>query len=209
VNPRELVLSSGELEVYGTPDTLMPDLLYIQFSGRGQKLVKKGYCFQLTVDGKSLGQGSEEGDFLYIGDTSSLPGEMRCGDYLKQLCILLNLPVSTLRTLELAYIQPGDLKSKINRLADYKQGELLLLPLRLTQRRCCLVKDAGKGMPIEFIIDLKDRLEKLAGTGSLVLYITSEDGLPHPRSIKDKPVLLIPVQDWKSKVDYFKKQLAR
>jgi hypothetical protein len=91
-------------------------------------------------------------------------------------------------------------------LADYQQGELSILPLRLTQRRCCLVKDAGKGMPIEFVIQLKDRLEELAETGAAVLYLSSEDGLPQPRSLNDKPVLLIRMPDWKDKVDYLKKK---
>jgi hypothetical protein len=68
------------------------------------------------------------------------------------------------------------------------------------------VYDTGKGMPVEYIILFKDQLEELAGSGSSVLYITTEEGLPKPRSIYDQPVLLIKSPDWKNKVKYLKQQ---
>jgi hypothetical protein len=106
------------------------------------------------------------------------------------------------------YIEDKDLKLKINQLQDYKKGELMLLPLRYIDRSTYLVKDTGKDMPIEYVITLKETMEELAGRGASVLYVTTEDGLPNPRSIKDQPLLLLPTPYWKNKIEYLKTTMS-
>ncbi|UCH94952.1 MAG: hypothetical protein JSV88_32515 [Candidatus Aminicenantes bacterium] len=208
VNPNKLKISKGNLTVYSTPDSLMPNLLYILFSGKGGQLFKKGFGFKLEIDGKALAVRINDLDFLYVCDTASLPGEMRSVDLIYLLCSLLKVPIPKIAPPVFSYIDAGVLKRKIRDLADYQQGELLLLPLLFSQRSIYLVKDTAKGMPLEYIIRLKDRMEELAGSGASVLYLTTEDGLPNPRSIKDKPVLLIQSREWIDKIDYLKKQMS-
>lgn len=103
----------------------------------------------------------------YAVDADSLPGKMRCKDFILLLCSLIKVSFSDIKSLGLVFIGAVDLNRKIKVLEDYQKGELLLLALRFVQRRIYLVNDTGKGMPIEYITLLKYQMEKLASSGRL------------------------------------------
>jgi ABC-type Na+ transport system ATPase subunit NatA len=101
---------------------------------------------------------------------------------------------------------PASIKSitgkKFSTLKNHEKGELILSILRIKRKDIYLVHDAARGMPIEFTVQLKERMQQLKEEGALVLYLTPDE-LINVQSIK-KGRGLYESSTWCQLVDHYK-----
>ncbi len=204
--PRELRLKQGEFKVLVSEGINLKNQLFNLFFGETEELRKKGSPIKVYIGDQDITENEEEdrNDFLYICHPENIPGDIRAGDFLAFIRRLMKKPRK--KTEDLHATAPLDIKSilgkRFSRLSNPEKGEIILAILRMKQRRFYLIHDIARGMPIEFTIQLKERMEKLKDEGSLVIYLTPDEIINVKSIRKDRG--FYESATWGQLVDHYK-----
>jgi len=148
---------------------------------------------------------SEEGkkrEFFYICHPENIPGDIKVGDFF----LFIKRFVQSAGKAAEDFKLPSSMKSiagkKYDRLKNHEKGEIILAILGMKLKGIYLVYNVASGMPIEFTVQLKERMQQLKTEGALVLYITPDE-LINVQSIK-KGHGLYESSTWCQLVDHYK-----
>jgi hypothetical protein len=132
-----------------------------------------GYTGMITMDNVDVSKTGYSDKFLYICRPADVPGDIRTGDWLSLTAALMKLPAEKTRDfIQRPEIQPHPGK-KFKELTDLQKSEILLSLIDLGNYRVYLVNDTAAGLSRDFFLRLNDRLEELAQTGPVVIYLSS------------------------------------
>ena len=203
--PRELKLKKGEFTVLVSEGDLLKNQLYNLWSGETGELQKKGYTIKISIDDHDISSEKSRENFFYICHPENIPGDINAGDFLYFIRRLKKI-----RGKEAADSSTHmGLKSiegkRFNRLKNHEKGEIILKVLRMNGTQIYLLHDIARGMPIEFTIQLKKRMDELKEEGALVIYLTPDE-LINLKSIK-KGRGFYASTTWGQLVDHYKELL--
>lgn len=172
-----LKLKKGDFKVWSVEGDLFKCQLYNLFSGVKIKALKEDTILKVSIDDQHILPGSKKENFFYLCHPSEIPGDIKTRDFLSFIPGLMN--ISTKETSELTDALKEEIKTgkKISQLDKYELGKLMLYLLGIGKKKydIFLIHDIARGMPAEFAIQLKDKMEELKETGALVLFLTIDD----------------------------------
>ncbi len=174
--PRNMKLKKGEFKVLVSEGDLFKDQLFNLLSGETGEFKRKGFAGEILIDDVNITTEKNRDNFLYLCHPEDIPGDIKASDFLSL----------TRRLLRVKSKKP-DIKTigrkKFSRLQNHEKGEVLLAVLEMKKKGIFLVHDAARGMPIEFTVQLKEKMEALKEEGALVLYLTPDE-LINVKSLK-------------------------
>lgn len=171
--------------------------------GEFKVLVNEGNLYKNQLfDRYTHSEEGKKGEFFYICHPENFPGDIKVGDFFLFVKRVMQI---TGKEAE-GFLDSSILKSiagkKFNSLKNHKKGEIILAVLRAKREGIYLVHDAARGMPIEFTVQLKEKMQQLKETGALVIYLTPDE-LINVQSIK-KAHGLYESSTWCQLVDHYK-----
>ena len=173
-NIPELNLKQGDLKTWGIEGNLFKSQLYTLLSGESNVLKKKGTQIKVTINDDSISTQGRKQNFLYLCHPSEIPGDIKAN---KLLRLINNLSRSKReKTDKPAFGVTGSaLPGKtFKNMKKHEMGEVILEVLKNVKCSVYLIHDAAWGMPEDFGVRLKDRMEALRDSGALVLFLTSD-----------------------------------
>jgi ABC-type transport system involved in cytochrome c biogenesis ATPase subunit len=197
--PRNLKLKKGDFKVLVSEGDLFKNQLFNLLSGETGEFKKKGFAGELLIEGVNITTEKNEADFLYLCHPENIPGDIRVPDFLTFIRRLMGVKKTT-KTSDLK--MKASFRKKISRLQAHEKGEIMLAVLGMKTQHICLLHDIARGMPIEFTIQLKEKLSALKEEGALVLYLTPDE-LINVKSIK-KGQKFFESTTWCQLVDHYK-----
>lgn len=172
-------------------------------NGQFKVLVSEGNLFKNQLYNRY--SHSEEGvkeKFFYLCHPENVPGDIKAGDFFLFVKRLMQITGKKVVDSQL----PAAVKSiggrKFGRLKSHQKGDVLLAILGIKTKQIYLVHDAARGMPIEFTVQLKEKMQQLKDEGALVIYLTPDE-LINVQSIK-KGHGLYESTTWCQLVDHYK-----
>ncbi|MDQ1349942.1 MAG: transporter permease subunit [Acidobacteriota bacterium] len=197
--PRNLKLKKSEFKVLVSEGDLFKNQLFNLFSGETGEFKKKGFAGEVLIDGVDITTEKSRASFLYLCHPENIPGDIRVPDFLSFIRSLLKVKTDNKKN------EPK-MKSigwkKFSRLKTHERGEIMLVVLGLKAQQIYLVDDIARGMPIEFTVQLKQKLTALKEEEALVLYLTPDE-LINLKSIK-KGQKFYESTTWCQLVDHYK-----
>lgn len=197
--PRNLKLKKGQFKVLVSEGDLFKNQLFNLLSGETGEFKKKGFAGEVLLDGVDITSEKSKARFLYLCHPENIPGDIRVPDFLSFIRRLMEVKKNT-KNNDLKMKTVG--RKKFSRLKTHEKGELMLAVLGMKTQHIYLVHDIARGMPIEFTVQLKEKLAALKEEGSLVLYLTPDE-LINVKSIK-KGQKFYESATWCQLVDHYK-----
>jgi hypothetical protein len=183
------------LKVYYIYDRRLSGLLYCAFKGIYKKDEANDFEIEIKTNGSPLIRGQGVSSMVYIVNQEDVPSDVRAKDLLAVITGLLKYSREEEESLRFEFIKPEEMKRRLETLNGIQTGELLTAALAHLKKALYIVDDLSRGMPLEFIIILNERMEKLADTGAAVVYLTTEDIVQLDQSL-DNPLLVCPSHHW-------------
>jgi hypothetical protein len=180
-NPR-LLLEKGELRPFYVEDARFSIQMYNLLSGQNQPFKESGFEDKIYIDDKDIVLQPPEEDFFYICRLRSMPGDIKAGSLIKLVTRILGIrrkskgesgkiPIAG----SIPITSPVEYGHKpISQLTRLERGHLLLSLLRHETRGIYLINDIGKGLSINFVLQLKKQMEEMSRDGALIIYLTSD-----------------------------------
>jgi hypothetical protein len=208
VKPQALEFDKGDYEYHYSLSPLIPAMLYSVFSGRVKTLVKKGYNWEITLDGADIVSRNiiEKGNLVYLCRPGELPPEITAGDLLNLIALGLNLNNEEIEALRFDHVAKAGLTSRLSSLKDFQVCELLMVAvLQHKKRDLYLLDDVVNTMPAEIVIRMKELMENLAREGAFALYLTTEESPPtQSRRRVENLEMLIKSDNWINNIELLK-----
>lgn len=201
-SPVDLDLKKEEFKVLECEEGIYMEFIYNTFAGKPGDKGRKGDPGTVRVNGVDITNEKGPHDFFYICHPDHFPGEVKTGDFLLFIARLLKVPGRHVREIARTYKLDECMGKKIKTLKKIDKGNLVLAVLSMTGSEVYLVEDAALNMPIEFAVGLKEKMEQLAKSGALVIYITSTDQV-FDRGAEKGPGIY-ETAAWKQLVEHYK-----
>jgi hypothetical protein len=171
--------------------------------GQFKVLVSEGDLYKIHLFNRfSFSEEGARKEFLYVCHPENIPGDIKAGDFFFFVKRLMQITGRENMDIRLPPAIKAITGKKFGALKNHEKGELILSILRLKGKTIYLVHDAARGMPIEFTVQLKERMHQLKEAGALVLYLTPDE-LINVQSIK-KGHGLYESSTWCQLVDHYK-----
>lgn len=199
---RNMKLQKGEFKVLVSEGDLFKNQLFNLFSGEPGEFKKKGFSGEVLINGIDITAEKSRDEFLYLCHPENIPGDIKVSDFLLFIRRLMKVKNNN-KNYDLK-IKPIARK-KFSRLKNHEKGEAMLAVMGMKTQHIYLVHDIARGMPIEFTVQLKEKLAALKEEDSLVLYLT-RDELINVKSIK-KEQKFYESATWCQLVDHYKRLL--
>lgn len=152
--------------------------------GQFKVLVSEGSNYKIELFNRfSFSEEGAKKEFLYICHPENIPGDIKAGDFFFFIKRLMQITGGETVDNQLPTAIKAITGKKFSALKNHEKGELILSILRFKGKNIYLVHDAARGMPIEFTVQLKERMQRLKEEGALVLYLTPDE-LINVQSIK-------------------------
>jgi hypothetical protein len=193
--PRNMKLKKGEFKVLVSEGDLFKNQLFNLFSGETGEFERKGFTGEILIDDIDITAEKNRDNFLYLCHPEDIPGDIKAADFLSLTRRLLGVKNKNLNMKPIG-------RKKFSRLQNHEKGEVLLAVLAMKGKGIYLVHDAARGMPIEFTVQLKEKMEALKEEGALVLYFTPDE-LINVKSLK-KGQKFYESATWCQLVDHYK-----
>ncbi len=203
--PRELKLKKGEFTVLVSEGDLLKNQLFNLWSGETGELQKKGYTIKISIDNHDIAAEKSRKKIFYICHPENIPGDIKAGDFLSFIRRLEKIPGKDAANFGTHMSLKSIAGKRFNRLKNHEKGEIILEVLRMKRTQIYLLHDIARGMPIEFTIQLKKRMEELKEEGALVVYLTPDE-LINIKSIK-KGQSFYASTTWGQLLDHYKELL--
>ncbi len=203
----KLNLKRSELRVWLTYGHPFKNLLYILFSGEARRLRHRKFTGQVFLDRVNLMAQKNRENFLYLCSPAAIPGDIKVKDLLRLLSCLLNMSRSEEETLLSVPVVSSHSRKRFAQLDNRERGEVLLALTPTENNFIYLFQDMASGMPVDFAIRFKDKMDSLKRAGSLVIYLTSDDavrskGLEKGQLFFETPTWCKVVEQYKSLVEH-------
>lgn len=166
--PRNVKLKKGEFKVLVSEGDLFKDQLFNLFSGETGEFKRKGFAGEILIDDVDITAEKNRDNFLYLCHPEDIPGDIKASDFLFLTRRLLGVKNKKPNMKAIG-------RKKFSRLQNHEKGEVLLAVLDMKGKGIYLVHDAARGMPIEFTVQLKEKMAALKEEGALVLYLTPDE----------------------------------
>lgn len=174
LNNAVIRLNSGESKVYLVEDYRFRNQFYSLLSRECGEFASKGYQDKIFINGRDLVAHPEKSHFLYVCPPHALPTDVAANDFIRFVASCAGRSFQDIKKL-IAQL-PADIAHKrIGHLDKQSKGEILLTLLDITPYQIYLIEDVGRGMPIDFNIRLKIKMDQLKSQGALVIYLTTDD----------------------------------
>jgi ABC-type Na+ transport system ATPase subunit NatA len=168
----EIELNKGESNaVLSRKKLTVSNHLYNVLSGKNKKFKGK-----VLLQGVNLAAEKKEIEFIYLCQPDEIPEEIRVKDLISFIAGTLNMTPDQVQELktklnvnELGGKNFGDLD-----LEERDKGKILLEIVLLKHSNIYMIYDFTKGMPMDFIQEFVERLEKLKQSGVSILYVTND-----------------------------------
>jgi len=171
--------------------------------GQFKVLVSEGDLFKNQLFNRySRSEEGREGKFLYLCHPENIPGDIKSGDFLFFIKRLVQTRGKEPVELRLSATIKAISWKKFSRLKNHEKGEIILAVLEMKRKEIYLVYDAARGMPIEFTVQLKEKMQQLKEEGAMVIYLTPDE-LINVQSIKKRHGLHESTT-WCELVDHYK-----
>lgn len=182
----DLKFSRGQFRVFNVENKEFLNRLYSRLSSQNRTagtagLMKQNqpdfHCLMDAIDNK--GQ-KNSALFFYLCSPESLPGDINVRNYFQLMARLSGYPRSEAYSLferiaSSGSSTPSRLKSKrLSQLKKSEKAEFLLALTWMVDASVFLVHDVARGMSRTFTVQFKDRMNQLAESGKLVLYLTGD-----------------------------------
>lgn len=174
--PRNIKLKKGEFKVLVSEGDLFKDQLFNLLSGETDEFKRKGFAGEILIDDVNITAEKNRDDFLYLCHPEDIPGDIKASDFLSLTRRLLRVKNKKMNMKTFG-------RKKFSRLQNHEKGDVLLAVLDMKGKEIYLVHDAARGMPIEFTVQLKEKMVALKEDGALVLYLTPDE-LINVKSLK-------------------------
>lgn len=178
-NPR-LDLRKFQLRPFYIEDERFGHQIYNLLSAQNQAFKDHGFQDKILIEDYDIVVENQKDEFLYLCHLSSMPGDITAGALVKLIIQILGarqkrkgesgkIPISPPGSMKFDYA-----RKSISQLERQEQEHLLLALLRHETRPIYLINDVGKGLSINFVLQLKKQMELLAKDGALVIYLTTD-----------------------------------
>lgn len=176
-------LARKDFKVWTTINEMFKKQLYNLFSGINKRPAKNKTIppLEVVIDNLPLSPGDKKQDFLYLCRLCHFPNDVKAADFLSFLDALMNTPANTAES-----PTPPWTRNKIKQLDNHEMGQLAIRILERKPFDIYLIDNITRGMPGEFVIQLKEKMEELK-TGGLVFFIDKDNTDMSFWKIKDNP----------------------
>ncbi len=170
-NKLDLSINSGESVVLLTTARTIIDQLYNVFSGIG-----RGFKGRVLHNKKNIVpvQNKQKENFIYICQPDKIPCNIDATGFISFFKKILHIRSEEMdrftATLNIEQIN----KKNIGDLKDKEKGRFLFALAQLKGSSVYMIHDLAKGMPIDFITDLKEQLKRLKEEGAAILYLSND-----------------------------------
>ena len=175
--PREadIKLKTGQFKVWITRRETFKNLLYSLFSGENKRYRKKGHSRKIFIDDVDISAAKSPGKPIYLCHTRHIPARIKVADLVSFVCGICGKGKKAAgefyKDPEIALVK----NEKFSEIKKRLQGEILLKFLDLKKSKIYLSNEVTIGMPIDFYISFKEKMEALKKAGALVIYFVSTE----------------------------------
>ena len=165
----------GDLSVWRVDETNLCDLFYNLLSGKNEMLSGQDTPVRVMIDKADICREKNREPFIYLSEPEDIPGDMTVKDFIVCWALLLGASKEERnRLLHDPRIEP--LKAgRLHRLTPRQRREVILAITYMPRPNIYLIDNIATGMPVDYAIAFKERLEALAQAGALVIYLTTND----------------------------------
>ncbi|MCK4764605.1 MAG: ABC transporter permease subunit [Candidatus Aminicenantes bacterium] len=171
----DIKLDKGELKVWEVHSESFKSRLYAIFSGEIKRYIRKGYTRKWFIKGLDITANRNPGDFFYACHIDNIPGDIKILDFISFISRSCKLSREKKATIIENLKTAAPRGKRIRDLNNSQKGRLFLTILNCQKSDTYIIHDAARGMPIDFHIDLKEKMEALKEEGALIIYVTSND----------------------------------
>jgi len=204
-----LKLFKGQYRIFNVESDAFLCRLYNLFSGITDKhpvkkeaptpnekqTLSKKLDVKVIVDNVDISKEKNTEPFLYLGEPSGLPGNMKVAEFFYLIARLNHYPVQDAKLLLEQLNFDYTLKNKFYMLTQQEKAYFLLTLANMCDASIYIFFDTARGMTRSFTIQFKDQLHRLSETGKLVLYLTTDTSIPE-RVLDDDAGFLENTSNW-------------
>lgn len=165
-------IDSGDLKVWQTNDNILKNTLFNLCSGKTRELTQNGFPGKLIINGSDIVQSPYEGKFLYVCNPRDIPQYFKVKHFLNlfadlnrlspgEKSAMMNRPeVSTVLNTRLKNLTPRESFQVMN-------------SLFVINASIYIIDDIASIKAVENLFDMKDTIDRLIRSGSIVIYLSS------------------------------------
>ena len=157
-----LDIKKGKLNVIHVRDRRFSQQIYNLLTGNTGPLKQKGYQDKIFLEGRDLMHDEEELKFVHLVRFEEIPWDLRVKDY---FC---------LSGLKYVSVPGGLLEKCIGDLTIEDKETIYLSIFKQMRGEIFLIEDICKGLAIEVVIEIIDRMESLSAKGTILVYLTTD-----------------------------------
>jgi ABC-type multidrug transport system ATPase subunit len=130
----------------------------------------------VSVDGRDLSDSSneEQDNLVFIDRGSEWPPVVRIGHLVTFLRRVRDIPEDDFEEFKLKLNIDRLATSRIGELGEVERRRFFFAAACLMGQKNLLIHDLAKGMPIDFILEFKERLRELKSAGCSILYLSND-----------------------------------
>lgn len=178
-------LKKGRINPLFIQGNTLNNALFTIFSGKGGLLRKKGFTGQVMVDDVDMVLEKRESGFVYIFGPEGWPGDLLVKDLLNFYSSWVHVPKEKKKEIFTCPFLKPFLKNPMYRLKKHDFFFVMMSLLKITASNLYLINDITPGLPIDFSLELKEKLDALNGKGALTVFLTTVQMLAAPGIIRE------------------------
>ncbi len=195
-NKKDLIIKLGgkTINVYYTRRPAVRDHLYCVFSGRKGQYDPE---IKVILDGQTLTGKEKTRGFIYICDADALPRYLKGLDFVKMILILNK--IDSKERQNVIDNMPLLKEKRIGKMERHEKAEILLTILPYIKGSLYLFYHTCKDLPLEYLIRLKNQMQKLVNQGATVVYLSPDSSVNEVKKQAGREILPLPV--WTEQVE--------
>lgn len=192
--PKDIKIISGKLKSWYIYSDLLKKQLYIFLSNEIREFKKKGYSYRVFLDDQELNTAEKRQNFFYLCHPKAMPKSLKVGDFLTLMMDFLGTIKDTRKEIVSRFSLEAAWNKKFSQLDITELGNVFLAVLDLKRFDIYLLDDIGKGMMLQYCIDLERKIFSLVRSGSTVLFLTTD--LSYVKKEEEKKVTFFETNQW-------------
>jgi len=174
-------LKPGNLSVNLVKGNTLKNALFTVFSGKSRHL--KRFKGKVLVDGTNIAEDKRKKEFAYICSAADLPGDIIVKDFLDFYRRWVCSQKQPREKKESPVVDPGlaaIIGKRIEQLEDHEKFQVSLELMQMSESPVYLINDVTSGLPLDYSIRFKEKIDELTQQGAIVVYLTA----PHMLEVK-------------------------
>jgi len=170
-----IIVSKGELKALHMDKTKgLNEKLYNLLSGK----LRTGETIKLEIDNVDYTDNRTRADFLCLCHPRQIPGDIKAGAFVSFILRLSGLSRKEKKAIYASLRNDSEMvkikRKTFSELTDRQKGNVFSTILPYLKHKIYLVDNVCLDMPDHFVIELNDIMLGWAGSGSSVIYLTTE-----------------------------------